>query len=130
LYSYLDERRTVKYWKKIAFNIFSRMILNSYIIYKQNLSARCNTISRLDYTIKIVDALSEKWLEEKNSGVGILGTKNDEKGIKLIRKLPAKKEKDCCVCSKRTKNGPVKRQRSGTVCEVREGIAWRMLPTA
>jgi hypothetical protein len=36
------------------------MILNGYIIYKQNLSAGCNTISRLDYTIKIVDALSKE----------------------------------------------------------------------
>ena len=116
LYSYLDERRTVKYWKKIAFNIFSRMILNSYIIYKQNLSAGCNAMSRLDYTIKIVDALSKEWLEEKNSEVGILGTNNVENDTKLIRKLPAKKEKDCCVCSKRTKNGPVKRRRSRTVC--------------
>jgi hypothetical protein len=108
LYSYLDERRTVKYWKKVAFNIFSRMILNSYIIYKQNLSAECNMMSKLDYTIKIVNALSKEWLEEKNSEVGILGTNNDENDTKLIRKMPAKK-KDCCVCSKRTKNGPVKR---------------------
>ena len=54
LYSYLDERRTVKYWKKIAFNIFSRMILSSYIIYKQNLSAGCYAMSRLEYTIKML----------------------------------------------------------------------------
>jgi hypothetical protein len=73
-------------------------------------------MSRLDYTIKIVDTLSKEWLEEKNSGVGILGKKNDENDTKLIRKLPPKKEKDCCVCSKRTKNGPVKWRRSRTVC--------------
>jgi len=69
LYSYMDER-TVKYWKKTTFNTFSRMILNSYIIYKQNLSAGCNAMSRLDYTIQIVDALSKEWLEEKNRAVG------------------------------------------------------------
>ena len=85
-------------------------------------------MSRLDYTIKIVDALSKEWLEEKNSEVGILGTNNDENDTKLIRKLPAKE--DCCVRGKRTKNGPVKRRRSRTVCEVREGTARRMLPTA
>jgi hypothetical protein len=73
-------------------------------------------MSRLDYTIKIVDALSKEWLEEKNSEVGISGTNNDENDTKLIRKLPAQEEKDCCVCSKRTKNGPVKRRRSITVC--------------
>ena len=37
--------------------------------------------------------------EEKNCAVGILGTNNDENDTKLIRKLPAKKEKDCCVCA-------------------------------
>jgi hypothetical protein len=73
-------------------------------------------MSRLDYTIKIVDALSKEWLEEKNSEVGILGTNNDKNDAKLIRKLPAKKEKNCCVCSKRMKNGPFKRRRSRTVC--------------
>ena len=83
------------------------MILNSYIIYKQDLSAGCNAMSRLDYTIKIVDALSKEWLEE-NCAVGILGTNNDENDTKLIRKLPAKKEKDCCVCSKRTRKGQLK----------------------
>ena len=30
--SYLDKRKTVKTWKKRAFNIISRMLLNSYII--------------------------------------------------------------------------------------------------
>jgi hypothetical protein len=89
---------------------------SDWAIYKQNLSAGCNTMSRLDYTIKIVDELSKEWLEEKNSEVGILGTNNDESDTKLIRKLPAKKEQDCCVCNKRTKNGPVKRRRSRTVC--------------
>lgn len=33
LYSYLDERRTVKYWKKVAFNMFARMITNAYVSY-------------------------------------------------------------------------------------------------
>ena len=80
-------------------------MFNSYIIYKQNLSAGCNTMFRLDYTIKTVDALSKEWLEEKNSEVGILRTNNDENDTKLIRKLPAKKDKDCCVCTKERRMG-------------------------
>ena len=36
LYTYLDEKRTVKYWKRICFNIFSRMILNSYMLEKSS----------------------------------------------------------------------------------------------
>ena len=101
LYSYLDERRTVKYWKKIAFNIFSRMILNSYIIYKQNLSAGCNTMSRLDFTIKIVDALSKEWLEEKNSEVGILGTNNVENDTKLENCLLRRRRIVVCAAKER-----------------------------
>ena len=33
-------------------------------------------ISRLDYTIKIVEVLGEEWLKEKNNTAGISGTKN------------------------------------------------------
>jgi hypothetical protein len=36
LYTYLDERQTVCYWEKVAFNIIARMVLNSYILYKGN----------------------------------------------------------------------------------------------
>lgn len=36
LYSYLDERRTLKYWKKVVFSILSRMVLNAYILYQEN----------------------------------------------------------------------------------------------
>jgi hypothetical protein len=32
LYTYLDERQTVHYWKKVAFNIIARMTLNSYML--------------------------------------------------------------------------------------------------
>lgn len=40
LYTYLHERRTVKYWKKMAFNIISRIVLNAYIIYKERVGDR------------------------------------------------------------------------------------------
>lgn len=32
----LDERTTVKYWKKVILNIIPRMILNSYTLYKKS----------------------------------------------------------------------------------------------
>ena len=47
LYTYLDERRSVKYWKKVAFNIINSMVLNAYIIYKERVEGKA--ISRLDY---------------------------------------------------------------------------------
>jgi hypothetical protein len=36
LHTYLHERRTVRYWKKVAFNIIARMVLKSYILCKEN----------------------------------------------------------------------------------------------
>jgi hypothetical protein len=36
LYTYLDERWTVCYWKNVAFNIIARMLMYSYILYKEN----------------------------------------------------------------------------------------------
>ena len=35
-YFYLDERRTVKFWKKVAFNMIVRMVLNAYLLYLEN----------------------------------------------------------------------------------------------
>jgi len=64
LYSYLDKRRMGKYWKKVYVNIFSRIVLNSYVIVKEIMPAGSKPISRLDYTIKIVEALSEEWLKK------------------------------------------------------------------
>jgi hypothetical protein len=36
LCTYLDESWTVRYWKKVASHIIARMVLNSYILYKEN----------------------------------------------------------------------------------------------
>ncbi|XP_017759466.1 PREDICTED: piggyBac transposable element-derived protein 4-like, partial [Eufriesea mexicana] len=46
LYTYLDERRSVKCWKQVAFNIISRMVLNAYIIYKERITSKA--MNRLD----------------------------------------------------------------------------------
>lgn len=50
--TYFDERRTVKYWKKVAFDIINRMILNAYIIYKERVGNRGMT--RLDFISDII----------------------------------------------------------------------------
>jgi hypothetical protein len=42
LYTYLFERWTVCYWKKVAINIIARMVLNSYILYKEKCRAPGN----------------------------------------------------------------------------------------
>lgn len=36
LYTYSDERRSVKYWKKVTFHIMYRMVVNSYLLNTEN----------------------------------------------------------------------------------------------
>jgi hypothetical protein len=114
LYAYLDERRSVKYWKKVTFNLFSRMVLNSYILYKMNKAEK--PMSRLDFTISIIEAIEALWMEEKARGIGdepveeaeVRPTPAAGYGIQM---LPGRKEKNCVVCSK-----PNNRKRSRTMC--------------
>jgi hypothetical protein len=55
LYTYLDERWTVRYWKKIAFNIIARMVMNIY-------RGPGKLKSRYNYTVSIFESLGEQWL--------------------------------------------------------------------
>lgn len=112
LYCYLAERRTLKYWRKVAFNIIARMILNTYIIYKENNSGRI--LSRYDYTADIVDSLAEEWIASKNLNVRPMGGGGDcAENVFGIDHLPGRLEKNCSVCSAASTaaGGPRKRSR-------------------
>jgi hypothetical protein len=56
----------------------------------------------------IIDALAEEWQHERNSISGPSCTGDGESVSKYLRKLTRKR--DCCVCSKRTKNDKGKRR--------------------
>jgi hypothetical protein len=87
LYIYLDERHTVCYWKKAAFNIIARMVLNSYILYEENYRGPGKLKSRYNYTVPIIESLGDKWLgPKKNTGA------DDPWGSQGLEKLPEKKE--------------------------------------
>ena len=105
LYVYLDERKTLKYWKKVAFNIIGRMVLNSYIIYKENFKEPGKPLTRLMYTISVIENLGAEWLNfrEESEVRGRISPG--------IRKLGGRKEYRCCVCSTKEQ-----RRRSRTVC--------------
>nr|XP_031836771.1 piggyBac transposable element-derived protein 4-like [Nomia melanderi] len=109
LYTYLDERQTVKYWKKVCFNVFSRMMLNSYIIYKESLPSEEKPITRFRFMISIVETLAKEWESAK---------KNSGAESNKLEKLPGEKEKDCCVCSTRSKDDGGKRRRIQTICSI------------
>lgn len=107
LYAYLDERRTVKYWKKVTFNILHRMIVNAYIIYKQNIPADKKPMTRHKFTVGIVNDLVEEHKANRNRPTPSKGPV----GVSIIEE---NKEKDCCVCSDRKTPGG--RKRSRTMC--------------
>ena len=107
LYMYLDERRTLKYWRKVVFSIIGRMVVNSYILYYQHTSDR-KKMSRHKFTIQLVEQLSKELLDTKYP------PQDDQQGPKY-ETIPNNKEKDCSVCSDRSKKDGRKRTR--TMCK-------------
>jgi len=69
------------------------MVLNSSITYKES-----KPKSGLDYTVKITDALSEEWLQEKKSAGGVSGTGNEETDSKHLKKTSCQEVEGFCVC--------------------------------
>jgi hypothetical protein len=64
LYTYLEERWTVPYWKKVASNITARMVLNSY---KENYGRPGKLKFRYNYTVFLIKSLVEEWLALKDN---------------------------------------------------------------
>lgn len=65
LYFYLDERKTIRYWKIVIFNLLSRMLLNVHVLYKEN-SAEKIINSRYKFNISVIEVLSKEQLDNKN----------------------------------------------------------------
>ncbi len=98
LYSYLDEHRTVKYWKKVVFNLFARMVINAYIIYKENCQQNnVKPLSRYNFTVQIIESITEEWVSYRD-GVQRAGGDNRKMGIE---KLPGKKKKHALFALKK-----------------------------
>lgn len=113
LYEYMDDRRTVKYWKKVVFNLFSRMILNGYILYKEtSMNNQRKPMSRYKFVVKIIESIEKEWLENRMDIDG--GGDGPRAGG--LEKLPGKQQKTCWVCSEKGANYKQSRKRSRTVC--------------
>lgn len=95
LYANLDERRTCKLWKKVVFNIFGRMVLNGYILYKSNTTEK--TMPRLKFTSAIIGQIEEEWMTFRNMEI--------EESTPMpsfgLEKLPGRNLRQCAVCSSR-----------------------------
>lgn len=111
VYAYLDERRTLKYWKKVVFSVFSRMVLNAYILYELNTEGTAMT--RLEFITDIIESITTEWMTVKGNPERPLCETSSNTAGPGIRKLPGRREKVCVVCSRRD-GVPVRRSR--TIC--------------
>lgn len=99
LYTYLDERKTLKYWKKVVFSVMNRMLLNSYILYAEHKkSVNENPMKRLKYIQYIIDHIGDEWIECKNQSEPIQ-LPNKSFGL---QKLPGRMLRLCKECSNET----------------------------
>lgn len=126
LYQYLDDRKNLKSWKKVTLNIIGRMVLNSFLLYKMNTD---KPLSRLDYTISVIEDLSKDWLsmQERRPNISDLaditptrvsraGGGDADRSNPQIEKIPDGREKNCCVCSKESTQKGGKRKKSTFMC--------------
>ena len=56
IYMFLDERRTIRWNKKVFFTLLGRLILNSFILYQQNTNHE-KKLNRCNFTIQLVEGL-------------------------------------------------------------------------
>lgn len=56
---YDDHRKSKSMWKRIVINIFHRMLLNSYILYRRNTDDD-QLLSRADFIASVIEALSNE----------------------------------------------------------------------
>jgi hypothetical protein len=100
LHTYLDEIWTVRYWKKVALNIIARMVLNSYILYKENYRGPGKLKSRYIYTVSIIESLGEEWLVLEDDARA-----DNPQTPRGIRKFPEKKESNSLAAAQRKGGG-------------------------
>ncbi|GFN98692.1 PiggyBac transposable element-derived protein 4 [Plakobranchus ocellatus] len=95
---YASERSTRRYWKKIFQNLLDISVLNSWIIYTLHTGKK---LDRHRFLIEIVEALCEGHERVPNPLVRPVVELPLRHGLVL---LEGKKEKDCYVCSDRSKD--------------------------
>jgi hypothetical protein len=61
---YDDHRKSKSMWKRIAINIFHRMLLNAYILYRRNTDDD-QLLSRADCIASVIEALSNEHLANR-----------------------------------------------------------------
>ncbi|CAC5422091.1 unnamed protein product [Mytilus coruscus] len=80
---YEDKRKTKNMWKRVAINIFHRMLLNAYILYKYNTDEN-QLISRYEFIVCIIESLENEHRQHRDRG-GVDRTENAMPHVTLQR---------------------------------------------
>ena len=112
LYCYLDERKSLKMWKKVFLNLIGRMMLNAWIIHKENQQPGTSPKEHVVFLKEVVQGLAAAQIDRRKLQHR-QPVQGDGDGPHL-RRLPEKRERDCCVCSDRERRI---RRRSRTICD-------------
>jgi len=94
IYHVSAERPSKRYWKKIFFNLMDMALLNSYELYKVNTDDK-ERKSRHDYLASVVESLCAVD-DAPQAAVQVPGRH-------VLEHLPGRKERDCVLCSDRTR---------------------------
>ena len=78
---YNAERKTLKVWKKVAFNLIFRLMLNAYVLYSKNTSDR-PIKSRLRFIQECVASLAEDQIRARRAN------HNNRAVRKQLKRLP------------------------------------------
>ena len=95
IYHVSAERPSKRYWKKIFFNLLDMALLNSYELYRSNTDAGQRK-TRHDFLASVVESLCAS--EHAVAGPPELPGVNHD-----LTHLPGSKERDCVVCSDRSR---------------------------
>lgn len=107
-------KKTKTMWKRVAINLFHRMLLNAYILYKYNTDNE-RLISRYDVIVSIIETLATEYRNQTDRQD--IARRNAVVDISLER-LSGKRERNCAVCS--TAN---RKKTSKTICrQCRKGV--------
>ena len=102
MYSYMCERKSRNWSKKVVFSLLTRLLMNSYVLYQTTVRV---PKGRIEYIKDINDPLAADF-----KTVDVIP---DLPTIGLTR-LPNNKERDCVVCSDWSVPGG--RKRAKTMC--------------
>ncbi|UYV83427.1 hypothetical protein LAZ67_23000974, partial [Cordylochernes scorpioides] len=89
---YQDERKSLKWWRKVFISMIHRTLLNAYIIYRQNTD---KPLDRYDFQKVLITELTKDYAKRKE----IKYIKRPMSSTHSLERLPEKKERQCVVCT-------------------------------